>query len=438
MQVTTVNQTQPQQTSPISASALPETPGTSFSDIMAPILNQAPPGPEPPGPPPAATAGEEEAAVAPNATPQKLDSPRPIGKSVGQAVETLPTGTALFNLSVISASTPNAPIKTRRGEAEGTAQMQAVGSVKSTTTKTVGGVTAEKSSLAQSAAQVKDAVANLTSQTDDAADSVANRPLPTDADAPIVSVQSQVTQVQSPAVASQPANQSVAAVTTAPAPIATLNVNVGSKGDPDSQISTTGVASVTPGGSASSTGGSASGSAGQSTPDRTPNPQMAVAPASAASQTQKAAPAELTALTGASRAEMVKQVADKIQLLAAGRSQASTVVQLTPKALGMITLTVRNLNGSIDAQISASNDHVRTALEHSRPDLAGAIQAKGYQVGTISVSGGSSKSSSQTPNEQPQKQNGGSKNFSPSTDQTAAQAESAPSQTTARAVDVWI
>jgi|GEM_PF-3716464 len=523
-----LTQTQAQPNPQLDPSVLLDLSGPSFADVIGPILTQAPPGPEPPGsPPPAIKPGEEEAAVTPIATPQKLDSPRQTEKKSNQVVQAPLIGTVPFSLSVNSATTPNQPNQTRRGEVEGPAQSASVGMarVNALSSTSLGALSTATTSKAQDGTEKQPAVKDA-------------KPfeLPTDRETPIVSVQSQrqlPLQNQTTANAVDPAAttsqssaqtqpvqkassetqtqpnqvskdqtvdqsapaQALQAQTTptgtqtqpnqvsqdptakqstpAPAPQA-QTAPTGTQAQPnqvgqDPTLNQTGPAQTVPAQpvqaaaatkvaveskSNSGTSGSSNvepiskpasnsnqGTSTDSHSQGNPNPSFAQpAPhVQAAGASQKtAAPAELSALTGASRAAVVRQVADKLQMMVAARSQATTTIQLAPKALGTITLSIKNLNGEIDTQISASNDHVRTALEHSRPDLAGAIQSKGYQVGNISVSGGSSKSSSgNSAQNQPQKQQPNPQRFLQSNDPPAPD-PAAPTYSTAKAVDVWI
>jgi flagellar hook-length control protein FliK len=86
------------------------------------------------------------------------------------------------------------------------------------------------------------------------------------------------------------------------------------------------------------------------------------------------------------RTALVRQVSDKLQALAATRSGEGVVVELAPKALGSITLTVKTLASGMDAHIAATDDHVRKALEQSSPELIQAMQNRGYQVSSVTVS----------------------------------------------------
>lgn len=80
------------------------------------------------------------------------------------------------------------------------------------------------------------------------------------------------------------------------------------------------------------------------------------------------------------------QIADRIERLQEGRSPATVTIHLDPQDLGSVTLTVRSLGRLIDADVSASNEAVRAALEQNRPQLAQAVESRGYTMGSLQFS----------------------------------------------------
>ncbi len=80
---------------------------------------------------------------------------------------------------------------------------------------------------------------------------------------------------------------------------------------------------------------------------------------------------------------VANQIADRIERLQEGRSPATVTIHLDPQDLGSVTLTVRSLGRLIDADVMASNEAVRAALEQNRPHLAQAVESRGYTVGSL-------------------------------------------------------
>lgn len=90
------------------------------------------------------------------------------------------------------------------------------------------------------------------------------------------------------------------------------------------------------------------------------------------------------------RTQLINQVADRIQLLAATRQQDGVVVHLQPPNLGSITLVVKTVASNVSAQVTATDDHVRSALELGRDQLGQQLQSRGYHLTSISVGSTSS------------------------------------------------
>lgn len=82
----------------------------------------------------------------------------------------------------------------------------------------------------------------------------------------------------------------------------------------------------------------------------------------------------------------VMQVADRLHMLAATRAKGGVVIHLQPGHLGTITLTVRTEGGALRADIAASNDAVRVALEQNRPTLGAALHDSRLNLDNVTIS----------------------------------------------------
>lgn len=82
---------------------------------------------------------------------------------------------------------------------------------------------------------------------------------------------------------------------------------------------------------------------------------------------------------------VVRQVLDRVEELAVSRSARKVTVHLDPKEFGSITLVVGRRGGEVDAEIYASNDRVRQALEINRPALAAGLDQRGIQLSSMTV-----------------------------------------------------
>jgi hypothetical protein len=104
---------------------------------------------------------------------------------------------------------------------------------------------------------------------------------------------------------------------------------------------------------------------------------------------------------------VVRQITDRMELMAATRPRNGVTVQLQPAHLGNITMTIKSLAGGIEANISASNDNVRSALEQNRAMLGQSLAERGIRLDNVQVTA----QAQQTPNstqrqagQQPQQQ----------------------------------
>lgn len=110
---------------------------------------------------------------------------------------------------------------------------------------------------------------------------------------------------------------------------------------------------------------------------------------------------------------VVKQVADKLHMLAAARPRNGVTIHLNPDDLGSITVVIKSIGRMVDTQITASDSRVSEALDQNRSRLVEAMDSKGYQLQSVSVSqqsghstqqDSSSKSWQQSNQEQSQRQ----------------------------------
>lgn len=79
------------------------------------------------------------------------------------------------------------------------------------------------------------------------------------------------------------------------------------------------------------------------------------------------------------------QVADRIEMLAAIRPKDGVTVRLDPEHLGSITIKVLGSAKEISAELTASNDSVRTALREHSGELTQALSARGVQLQSVQV-----------------------------------------------------
>lgn len=84
---------------------------------------------------------------------------------------------------------------------------------------------------------------------------------------------------------------------------------------------------------------------------------------------------------------VVRELANRIELMAAAKSPEGVIVHLSPADLGSITLLVKpESGGAITAEMGASNDQVRQALQGSQQALTRQLELRGLSVANVSVS----------------------------------------------------
>ena len=91
------------------------------------------------------------------------------------------------------------------------------------------------------------------------------------------------------------------------------------------------------------------------------------------------------ALSSDKREALVRQVTDRIQLLAASRPKEGVTIELQPPSLGTITVNLKDVSHSLQAQLTASSGQVKEALDSSKEDLNSRLKAHGISVGQIQV-----------------------------------------------------
>ncbi|MBX3118795.1 MAG: flagellar hook-length control protein FliK [Fimbriimonadaceae bacterium] len=114
----------------------------------------------------------------------------------------------------------------------------------------------------------------------------------------------------------------------------------------------------------------------------------AMNPTSSVQQISKAEAAkEVRTLDPVTTNHVIRQVADRLEALAAARPKNGVTIHLEPFDLGKITMTIKSSGHDVDAQISASNEAVRVALESNRPMLQQALDQRGINLVNVDVSG---------------------------------------------------
>lgn len=95
---------------------------------------------------------------------------------------------------------------------------------------------------------------------------------------------------------------------------------------------------------------------------------------------------------------VVKQVADKLHMLAAARPRNGVVIHLNPEHLGSITVVVKSVGRMVDTQITASDSRVSEALDQNRLRLIEAMDSRGFQLQSVTVSQQSGNATQQDAN----------------------------------------
>lgn len=101
-----------------------------------------------------------------------------------------------------------------------------------------------------------------------------------------------------------------------------------------------------------------------------------------------AAPTAVQATHGLSQDQtirIIQQTADRIALLSAAHSRETVTVHLSPPEMGDLTLVVRSTGARVDAEITATNDSVKQALQQSTGQLSHQLQQRGLELNSVSV-----------------------------------------------------
>lgn len=101
---------------------------------------------------------------------------------------------------------------------------------------------------------------------------------------------------------------------------------------------------------------------------------------------RSADPVTARQLESAQRHQVVRQVADQLEILAATRPREAVVVRLEPQDLGSVTLTLKQLGTVLEANIMASEDRVRQALDQGRSELLAQLNQRGVGLQNLTVS----------------------------------------------------
>lgn len=114
-------------------------------------------------------------------------------------------------------------------------------------------------------------------------------------------------------------------------------------------------------------------------------PQVPVSNVAAARESSAVEPKPKVELSTEQSATVLRQVADRLEALAAGNAARRVTIQLEPENFGHITLVVRQRGSDVEAEVYATNDAVRAAMESHRPMLASSLEQRGIQLGSMTV-----------------------------------------------------
>ena len=85
-------------------------------------------------------------------------------------------------------------------------------------------------------------------------------------------------------------------------------------------------------------------------------------------------------------------------MLAAARPKNGVTVHLSPENFGTVTVVVKAIGRTVDTQLFASEDRVREALDQNQTRLTEAMNSRGFQLQSVSVSQQSNNSTSSQAN----------------------------------------
>ena len=82
---------------------------------------------------------------------------------------------------------------------------------------------------------------------------------------------------------------------------------------------------------------------------------------------------------------VVDQISDRIETLVFAKKSSQVSIKLNPLDLGSITLSVKSFGSKIDAEVTASHEHVRAALEANRQMLVQTVESRGLALNSFNV-----------------------------------------------------
>ncbi|MCW5937957.1 MAG: flagellar hook-length control protein FliK [Fimbriimonadaceae bacterium] len=113
-------------------------------------------------------------------------------------------------------------------------------------------------------------------------------------------------------------------------------------------------------------------------------PHVTVTP-KAAAQSAKPSPSATNTLSASQASSVLRQLADRVQTLITARQAGEVVVRLDPADLGSITLSVTSLGNRVDAEVKATHEGVRQALQAGRTELFQQIENRGMTLNSFNV-----------------------------------------------------
>lgn len=110
---------------------------------------------------------------------------------------------------------------------------------------------------------------------------------------------------------------------------------------------------------------------------------LAEGPKVALTQAPSNEPAAQVGLPG----DLTDQIAEKADALLSLTRSGQIKIMLEPESLGAITITIKQLGFRSEADISVSNEQVRTHLESDKARLIQAVETKGITLSQVNISG---------------------------------------------------
>ncbi len=82
---------------------------------------------------------------------------------------------------------------------------------------------------------------------------------------------------------------------------------------------------------------------------------------------------------------LIEVIADRLEAIAAAKPKNGVTIQLRPLDLGSITMIVKNSGNEVGAELYASHDSVRQALDQNRAMLSQHLELKGMHLASVTV-----------------------------------------------------